>query len=111
MESGTGAGERPHQQRDPLGGGEAPDVDQHDGVAVGAQEAFEVGVAVGDRAGNCGLVPALGILDEPAPEVSSALQSVHRSGTEPDHVDAVGNIRYPLGIDPQQLDRGCSVGG
>lgn len=39
MKSRAGAGEGPHQQRDPLGGGEAPDEDQHDGVAVGAQEA------------------------------------------------------------------------
>jgi hypothetical protein len=35
-ESRAGTGERPHQQWNPLGGGEAPDEDQHGGVVVGA---------------------------------------------------------------------------
>ena len=74
-EAGTGTGECPQQQGDPLGGGEAPDVDQHDGVTVGAQQALEVVVAVGDGARNGGLVPALRILDEPTPEQAAALSA------------------------------------
>ena len=72
-ESGTGAGEGPHQQRDPLGRREAPDEDQHGGVTVGAQQTVEVGLAVGDRAGNSALVPAAGILNEPTPEQRATL--------------------------------------
>ena len=58
-----------------------------------------------------GLVPALRVLDEPAPEVSSALLSAHRPRTEPDHVHAIRDIRYPLSVRPENVDSRCAVGG
>ena len=108
-ESRASVGERPHQQRDPLGRGEAPDVDQHRGVTVGTQQTIEVTLAVGHGAGA--LVPAAGILNEPMPEQRATSQWGHRSWTERQHVHPVGNVRDPLGIDPQQLDGHCTVSG
>src|SRR6266508_782424 len=109
VEAWASAGERPHQQWDPLGGGEAPDEDQDDGVAVGAQEAVELRLAVDNRAGNCGLVPAFPILDEPPPEAGSAVLPGHWPWTEPDQVHTVRDMRYPLCIGPQHLDCRCAV--
>ena len=103
-EAGTSTSECAQEQWDPLGGGEAPDEDQHDGVTVRAQQALEVIVAIGDRAGHGGLVPTLRVLDEPAPQQGAALSAGDRSGTERVRVHAVRNRRHPLSVDPQHLD-------
>ena len=108
-ESGAGAGERPHQQWDPLGRGEAPDEDQHGGVTVGTQQTIEVSLAIGH--GAHALVAAAGILDEPTPEQRATSQRGHRSWTEREHVHPVGNVRNPLGIDSQQLHGRVPVSG
>ena len=81
-EAGTSASECAQEQWDPLGGGEAPDEDQHHGVTVRAQQALQVVVAISDCAFDGGLVPTLRILDEPTPEQGSALSAGDRSGTE-----------------------------
>ena len=102
-----GAGVRADQERKPLDGGEAAEVEE-DGPGGERRELF---VAVGNASGRRVRVPALRVVDQPLPPEGAASLPCDRSRPELAEVDAAGNPDELGALEPSRAATSASAPG